>query len=827
MEASENKKPLNTVPEHTGGPTLPEPGDFWPGNAGLAGFNHADNEGFSIPTHVFESLPFPVFVKNLNGTYLACNRHFCDMLGYTASEILGNSVTALFGAESAEIHIAADKELIRTKNRIAYDATLSGPEIRYGLVKVIKSPLVDESGRFYAIIGLISEISTDEDLNTRTNESIADIEAFFKNVPSLSYFSDSQKIEESIPDEHAGHERRDPENHISIILKALNAGLWEYNIDKNQLSWSEKCFEIFGLEKGIDTPDQWITRVYPEDVERVQEMWSRITLKAGWFELEFRIADGNNHRWIKMTGYYLKGRETSSGIVTGVMSDITGEKNFSEKLYNNQRFFKTIIEDQSELICRIKPDGSVSFINTAFAKYFGVSPEDYQKHLLAGIFPEKDFARILKLLHCIRPPKHFVNYEQRIQREKSGLKILHWTIRAIYDKDEIAEEYQLVGRDVTEIEESREALRKSEEMFRLIAENSNDIISIHRHGGFVEYVSPSVKHILGYLHDDIIGSKGNDLVYKGDHKILRQCFLDLQKSIEPMLITFRLIDNSGKLIWFESMIQRQYNNKGQATGKVIAVSRNIHSRRLAEEQQKLTEMQLKEANLTKDRFFSIIAHDLRSPFTSILGFTRLLNEEYDDFTDEERKVMVTQILNSTESTFQLLDNLLAWGKNQLGRTLFSPEYFSLENLIVESARQTLPQAQIKKISISISQVPEVTLFADLNMLRTVLRNLLSNAVKFSFPGGIIELICTSDGKEIKISVTDHGTGIPEKTLESLFSLTEQPNTTKGTANEKGTGLGLILCKEFAERNGGFIQVETSEGSGSTFTLSLPQPALPA
>lgn len=827
MEPSEKKKPLNPGTEDTARQPLPEPGGFYSGNTGFPGFSNPAEVGFSIPPHVLESLPFPVFVKNLNGTYLACNRHFCDMLGYTASDILGNTVTALFDAESAEIHIAADKELITTKNRIVYEASLSGPEIRYGLVKVIKSPLVDESGKFYAIIGLISEISSDDDLNTRTNESIADIEAFFRNVPSLNYFSDTQNDEGSARIQYSKEEYRDTENHISIILKALNAGLWEFNIDKNKLSWSEKCYEIFGLESEVDTPEQWITKVFPEDVERVQEMWSRITLKAGWFELEFRIVDGDNHRWIKKTGYYLKGRETGAGIVTGVMSDITDEKNFSEKLFNNQRFFKTIIEDQSELICRIKPDGSVSFINTAFAKYFGVSPDDYQKHLLAGIFPEKDFAKILKLLHCIKPPRHFVNYEQRIQREKSGTKILHWTIRAIYDKDDMAEEYQLVGRDVTEIEESREALRKSEEMFRLIAENSNDIISIHRLGGIVEYVSPSVKHILGYLHEDIIGSSGNDLVYEDDYQVLRQCSLDLQKSIEPVLITFRLRDNSGNLIWFESMIQRQYNNKGQATGKVIAVSRNIHSRRLVEEQQKLTEMQLKEANLTKDRFFSIIAHDLRSPFTSILGFTRLLNEEYDDFTDDERKAMVTQILNSTESTFQLLDNLLAWGKTQLGRTLYSPEYFLLETLIVESARQTLPQAQIKKISISISQVPDVTLFADLNMLRTVLRNLLSNAVKFSFPGGIVELMAFVENRQVKISVTDHGTGIPEETLSTLFSLTEQPNTTKGTANEKGTGLGLILCKEFAERNSGSISVETTEGIGSIFTLFLPIPENPS
>ena len=366
------KKPVNPGSEHTGGQPMPEPGVFYSGNTGFPDFGSTENAGLCIPSHVLESLPFPVFVKNLNGTYLACNRHFCDMLGYSASDILGQTITALFDAESAEIHIAADRELISSKNRIVYEASLSGPEIRYGLVKVIKSPLVDESGRFYAIIGLISEISSDDDINTRTNESVADIEAFFRNVPSLSYFSDCQNIDENARIEHTRYEHRDPENHISIILKALNAGLWEFNIDKNRLSWSEKCYEIFGLEKEVDSPHQWLTKVFPEDLERVQEMWSRITLKAGWFELEFRIVAGKHYRWIKKTGYYLKGRETSSGIVTGVMSDITDEKNISEKLFHNQRFFKTIIEDQSELICRIKPDGSVSFIHTAFAKYFGV-----------------------------------------------------------------------------------------------------------------------------------------------------------------------------------------------------------------------------------------------------------------------------------------------------------------------------------------------------------------------------------------------------------------------------------------------------------------------
>jgi signal transduction histidine kinase len=254
---------------------------------------------------------------------------------------------------------------------------------------------------------------------------------------------------------------------------------------------------------------------------------------------------------------------------------------------------------------------------------------------------------------------------------------------------------------------------------------------------------------------------------------------------------------------------------------VIAVSRNVHSRKLVEEQQKLTEQQLKEANLTKDKFFSVIAHDLRSPFTSILGFTRLLNDEYDDFTDDERKMMLNQIQNSTESTFQLLDNLLAWAKTQLGRTIFNPESFTLDSLVNESVKQTLPQAQTKNIEISVGKIVEIILYADLNMLRTALRNLLSNAVKFSFPGGVIKVETSVESQNLSITIADQGTGIENQLMQKLFSLNEEVSATKGTANEKGTGLGLILCKEFVERNGGTISANSEVGKGSTFRIDLP------
>lgn len=238
-------------------------------------------------------------------------------------------------------------------------------------------------------------------------------------------------------------------------------------------------------------------------------------------------------------------------------------------------------------------------------------------------------------------------------------------------------------------------------------------------------------------------------------------------------------------------------------------------------EEKYFNQKLKDANFTKDKFFSIIAHDLRSPFTSILGFSRLLNEEYDDFSDDDRKMMIKQILSSTESTFQLLDNLLTWARSQLGRTTFNPETFEIENLIVETLNQSIPQAKIKGITLKALVSEKTNVMADMNMIRTVLRNLISNAIKFSYEGSVVNVEAVREKERITVSIKDTGTGIEPKTLNALFSLDEKVTSVKGTANEKGTGLGLILCKEFIEKNGGSIAVTSKVGEGSKFSFCLP------
>ena len=239
---------------------------------------------------------------------------------------------------------------------------------------------------------------------------------------------------------------------------------------------------------------------------------------------------------------------------------------------------------------------------------------------------------------------------------------------------------------------------------------------------------------------------------------------------------------------------------------------NLHLREL--NQQLLT------ANATKDKFFSIIAHDLKNPFHTISGMSSLLLESYNRFTAEEHKEFLRSIKKTSENTYRLLQNLLEWSQTQTGRIRFDPQKFEISSLLIEVLEIVSATASSKNIRIETAILPDLFVFADKNMVTTVLRNLLQNAVKFTNEGGLISLSGNSAGKKVEISVADDGVGICPEIVEKLFHIDANVSTS-GTAGEQGTGLGLILSKELVEKNSGEIRVESTEGHGSKFTVIFP------
>jgi len=243
--------------------------------------------------------------------------------------------------------------------------------------------------------------------------------------------------------------------------------------------------------------------------------------------------------------------------------------------------------------------------------------------------------------------------------------------------------------------------------------------------------------------------------------------------------------------------------------------------KLVREKLSETNINLQKANQDKDKLLSIIAHDLSNPFTVLITFSKLLIDSFDDFSKEDVMNYLKTFYQTSKQGYNLLDNLLKWSKSQTGKMEAEPVLIDLKDLVEENITLLYSQAKSKKIQLS-NNVPEDLLaYADLNMILTVIRNLVTNAIKFTNEGGAIDISGVSHQSFIEIKVKDNGVGIEPANLEKIFRI-DVKHSTVGTAHERGTGLGLMLCKEFIERNMGKLIVHSKVGEGSEFSFLLPK-----
>jgi signal transduction histidine kinase len=231
--------------------------------------------------------------------------------------------------------------------------------------------------------------------------------------------------------------------------------------------------------------------------------------------------------------------------------------------------------------------------------------------------------------------------------------------------------------------------------------------------------------------------------------------------------------------------------------------------------------ELLQLNSDKDLFISILAHDLRSPFTALLGLSDILIENIRTFSIDEIENLLKQINTSSNDTFALLEDLLKWTSTKSGKIPYKPQKLNFTDVCENIIKTLNSNAITKNISVLISFPDPVYVLADIDMLKTVMRNLLSNAIKFTKNGGLISIKAEVDSGIVTVSVSDNGIGIKPEKLKKLFDISQRQTTT-GTADETGTGLGLILCKEFVEKNAGKIWVESEYGKGSEFKFTLPE-----
>lgn len=373
--------------------------------------------------------------------------------------------------------------------------------------------------------------------------------------------------------------------------------------------------------------------------------------------------------------------------------------------------------------------------------------------------------------------------------------------------------------DISKRKQAEEELKESEAKFRSLFTQMSEGFALH------EIVYNEQNQPVDYRILEVNQAYERMVGVSAEKSKGRLATVVYEATEAPYLDVYSAVAASGMPQSFRtyySKLERYYDIRvfSPIQGYFATVFSDITEQHKAEETLINNEINLRNLNATKDKFFSIIAHDLRSPFNSILGFSQLLSESVQSMDYELVKQYATIIEKSTLRTMDLLTNLLEWSRAQTGRMEFMPEYLEIGSVLNNVLELLEQSAQQKSITIIKEPFPTSTVYADRTLTSTVLRNLLSNAIKFTHIGGEIRLSAKQHGGMLEICVHDNGIGMKKENLRKLFRI-EESYSTKGTLNEQGTGLGLLLCKEFVEKQGGKMRVESEFEKGSVFCFTLP------
>ncbi|MFW6289464.1 MAG: PAS domain-containing sensor histidine kinase [Mariniphaga sp.] len=363
---------------------------------------------------------------------------------------------------------------------------------------------------------------------------------------------------------------------------------------------------------------------------------------------------------------------------------------------------------------------------------------------------------------------------------------------------------------------------QNEERFRQLIKNSFDIIVLIDAEGIQKFVSESCESILGFQPMELINISVIDtMIHPDDREKARKALGDIIDKNGSGGIHYRHRHKNGNWVHLEAYGTNQLDNP--VVQAIVLNVRDITHRIKIEQALRESEAHLEELNAGKDKIFSIIAHDLKTPFTSILGFSELLIEQVRERNFEGIESYAMGIQHSAKRTYDLLTNLLEWSYAQTGLMKFVPKEFDLVELIY-NMRRLLENAARQKGIILFCDLPDnLWVNADKNMLSTVFRNLISNGIKFTHPGGGIKISALRTAEGVKVTVADNGVGISKEALGKLFDI-QSTFSTPGTYKEMGTGIGLLLCREFIEKHGCQIGAESELGRGSTFWFTVPPAA---
>ena len=609
---------------------------------------------------------------------------------------------------------------------------------------------------------------------------------------------------------------------------ANNIGLvyWAVDVKKEEMiEVSESAQEVYGYppESWEKNPNFSLEILHPKDREIAEKDLEKLVETNEIITGEYRTirADGEMI-WSRTYMIPITNQAGQLVQINGLSYEITERKERENELEKTRNMYKNVVNTQKEMICRFKPDTTLTFVNQAYCDSFALNKDKLLGRKFIELIPEGNHDFVKRQIKKVIAKKEKVSYEHHTKLENGELAYTRWVDYPIFNDNGELIEIQSMGWDITEIKNKQEELEKSKDQLSSILNNTKDVIwSLSWPELELNFISAACEGLYGYSPEEFQENPElyQEITHPEDKDIIEDSFKDLQREGEVERIR-RIIDKEGNVKWIKDKSRMIYDESDEII-RIDGIAIDITEQKEMEEKLKKEKEKAEKANKAKSEFLANMSHEIRTPLNAVIGFSQILEEELDK---SEHQEYLNSIKSASNSLLNLINDILDMSKIEADRTDIKFEHFKLNKLLGEMEDIFSNEARNKGLDFLIDNNNQsVKIKLNQNKLRQILINLIGNAIKFTKEGYVKVIVKTAiKGKQqldLELIVEDTGIGIDKKDQEKIFKAFTQQDG-QSTREFEGTGLGLAITKKLTDLMDGKIDLESQKGAGTKFILTF-------